>query len=202
MAYRLVGRYVASCNCSLLCPCPVDGPPTGPNGECRGVLVCDVSEGNLENTDLGGATFALYNYFPSNITSGNWKVAIVVDGDASDAQAQAIERIVSGQEGGPFGQFVPLIGEYLGMERAAVGLSDGRGTIEGSGEFSFEPLTGPTGSPVTIQGAMFAFAPEYTVGKTSGHLTSKAGEFEAVYGETADFDWSSEAGGDQPHGRA
>jgi hypothetical protein len=33
--------------------------------------------------------------------------------------------IVSGQEGGPFADFVPLIGDYLGMERAPVRYADG-----------------------------------------------------------------------------
>jgi hypothetical protein len=47
-------------------------------------------------------------------------VSLVVDEGASNEQAQAIERIDSGQEGRPFGDFVPLIGEYLGMERAPV----------------------------------------------------------------------------------
>ncbi|WP_157372486.1 DUF1326 domain-containing protein, partial [Arthrobacter sp. Soil736] len=39
MSWEMSGKYVGSCNCSLVCPCPVDGPPTGPNGECRGVVV-------------------------------------------------------------------------------------------------------------------------------------------------------------------
>src|SRR6266542_763697 len=112
MAYTIKGTYAAVCDCSLLCPCPVDGPPTGEGDQCHGLLVFDVREGNLNGTDLSGVAFALYNHFPSNLTSGNWKVGIVVDDGASDEQAQAIERIVSGDAGGPFGEFKPLIGKY------------------------------------------------------------------------------------------
>ena len=202
MAFRITGKYVASCNCSLVCPCPVDAPPTGPNGTCTGVAIFDISQGNLDDTDLSGVKFVLYNHFPSNLTSGNWKVGLIVDDGASDDQAAAIERIGSGQVGGPFAEFMPLIGEFLGVDRASVTLSaDGAGSIGGVGDFSFEPVTGPTGAPVKVSGAMFAFAPEYELAKTSGSMTTKAGSIDAVYGETSDFDWSSEMAADQPHGR-
>lgn len=202
MAYRMRGTYVASCDCNQICPCPVDGQPTGPGGECRGVLVVDIREGNLDQTDLAGVKWALYNHFPSNVTSGNWKVGVVVDERASDEQAQALERIVSGQEGGVFGDFVPLVGEYLGMDRASVNLENGRGSIGGVGEFAFEPHKAADGSEVKVRGAMFAFAPEYTIGTTSGRLQLKVGEIESVYGESADFEWASEVASEAPRGRA
>ncbi len=164
MAYRISGTYVATCNCALVCPCPYDGPPTGPGGECRGVLVFDVSQGNLDGTDLSGVPFALYNYFPSNLTAGNWKVGIVVDEGASEEQANAIERIVSGDEGGPFGDFKPLIGEYAGMSRARVTRDGSSASVAGVGDLSFEPFTMPDGSPTTVKSAMFGFAPEFKIG--------------------------------------
>lgn len=200
MGYRMAGTYTAACDCRLVCPCPVDGTPTGPNDQCLGLAIFRIREGSLDDTDLGGVDFALYNHFPANITSGNWKVAIVVDEGASDAQAQAIERIVSGQEGGPFGEFVPLIGEYLGMDRAAISYDDdsGSGSVAGKSEFTFEPFTGPDGSKTTVRGAMFAFAPEYALGKT----TTKSDAFglsfstDGAYGEHAEFEYSSEAAGE------
>jgi hypothetical protein len=36
----------------LICPCPVDNPPTGPNGECRGAAVFHIASGRLDDTDL------------------------------------------------------------------------------------------------------------------------------------------------------
>ncbi len=197
MGYRITGTYVAACDCSLLCPCPMDGPPTGKNGQCHGAIVWQVREGNLDDTDLSGVAFVLYNEFPSNLTSGNWKVAVVVDETASDEQAQAIERIVSGQEGGPFGEFVPLIGEYLGMERAHVRYSDGDAPSASVGdktEFSFEPARGGDGSPTTVKNAKFGFAPEFRVGHTTGGSSAFGIGFDASYGEAADFEFSSEAG--------
>jgi hypothetical protein len=196
MAYRIAGTYVASCNCAVICPCPVDGPPTGPGGECRGVLVFDVREGNLDGTDLGGVTFALVNHFPSNLSSGNWTVGIFVDEGASDEQAQAIERIISGEEGGPFGEFKPLIGDYVGMQRGRVTADEKSGSVAGVGDFQFEPFTGADGSPTTVKGAMFGFAPEFKVGKGSGRAQILGETAELRYGEGADFEFSTEMAGE------
>jgi hypothetical protein len=193
MAYRITGTYVAACDCSLFCPCPADGPPTGKDGHCHGSIVFQVREGNLDGTDVSGVNFGLFNYFPSNLTSGDWKIAIVVDEAASDEQAQALERIVSGKEGGPFGDFVPLTGEYLGMERAPVRLSDGSASVGDTTEFTFEPARGADGSPTTVKNAMFGFAPEYQIGKASGRSTAFSIGFEASYGESAEYEFSSEA---------
>jgi hypothetical protein len=170
----------------------VDGPPTGPGGQCRGTAIFDVKEGDLDGTDLGGVAWALYNHFPSNLTAGNWEVGIVVDESASDEQAQAIERIASGQEGGAFADFAPLIGSYAGMSRGRVSRDGNSGSVAGIGDFQFDAITGPDGSPTTVKGAMFAFAPEFTVGKTSGHGTVLGEEVDWVYGESADFEYTSE----------
>jgi len=196
MAYRIAGTYVAACNCTGLCPCPVDGPPTGENGECRGELVFGIKEGNLDDVDLGGVNFALYNWFPSNLTAGNWKVGIVVDEGASDEQAQAVEKIVSGDAGGPFGEFKPLIVDYVGMERASVDVTDNSISVAGKTDVTFEPYTGPDGSPTTVKGAKFGFAPEYKIGKASGQSDAFGLPFDAKYGEGADFEFSTEMAGE------
>jgi hypothetical protein len=202
MAYTIRGKYVASCNCSLVCPCPYDGPPTGPDGQCRGLLVFENREGNLDGTDLGNTRWALYNLFPSNLTAGNWTIGVIVDESVSEEQAQALERIASGQEGGPFGEFAALVGEYLGLDRAQITLSDDGATISGVGEFSYEPFTGPDGSKTTVSKAMFGFAPTFEIGKSSGRYTTKLGEIEAVYGESADYEFSSEMGAEDVRPRA
>jgi hypothetical protein len=203
MAWNMSGTYVATCHCQLLCPCPTDGPPTGPNGECRGVAIFDIKNGNLDDTDLSGTTFAFCNLFPSNLSAGNWKVGIVIDEGASDDQAQALERILHGDEGGPFGEFAGLFGEWLGVERDKVSVSDGErpsGTA-GDTNFTFEPLEGPGGEHTTVKNAMFGFAPEFRVGKAPCSSKWFGLDFDGVYGETADYEFSSEMGEEAPKGR-
>ncbi|WP_369407121.1 DUF1326 domain-containing protein [Streptomyces hokutonensis] len=50
--------------------------PHDPQGreECLGCAAFHVSEGHLDEVDLSGVDFALYNQFPSHLTAGNWKV--------------------------------------------------------------------------------------------------------------------------------
>jgi hypothetical protein len=195
MAYTIKGTYELACNCRLLCPCNVDGVPTGEGDQCHGVAVYAVREGNLDDIDLSGVSFALTYYVPSNPSSGNWKVGAIVDDGASDGQAQAIDRILSGQEGGPFAEFVPLIGEYTGIERGSVSGSHGdapSGSIDGVGDFTIELLRGPDGKPTTLSNAMFGFAPVLNLGKGSGRLNVYGSSHDAGYAESAEYEYSSE----------
>jgi hypothetical protein len=181
----------------------VDGPPTSEDGQCHGHLVWHIAEGNLDDTDLSGVNVALVNLFPSNLTSGNWKAGVVVDQGASDEQADALERIFKGDEGGPFGEFAALTEEWLGMERAEVTFSNGdRPTASVGGDsMTFEPLEGPGGTQTTVSNAMFGFASEFRVGRAPGKMSNLGIEFDGVYGETADFEFTSEQAEESPHGR-
>jgi len=203
MAYRIAGTYVAVCDCAGICPCPVDGAPTGENGECLGSLVFDIKEGDLDGTDLSGTTAGLYNHFPSNLTAGNWTVGLVIDA-ATDDQARALEAIFKGEAGGPFGEFAGLISTVAGVERGKITVTGGdkpSASIEGRTEFTFEPFTGADGSSTTVSNAMFGFAPTYKIGKGSGHSEAFGLSFDARYGESADFEFSTEMAG-EVHPRA
>jgi hypothetical protein len=205
MAWKISGTYVANCSCNLICPCPVDGPPTSADGQCRGHLVFHIADGQLDDTDLSGVTVALVNHFPSNLTSGGWKLGVVVDEGASDEQANAAERIFKGEDGGPFADFAALTDEWLGMERATVSLSDGDRPSASIGDSSmtFEPLEGPPGSDTqaTVRNAMFGFAPEFRIGRAPGKMSNLGIEFDAIYGETADYEFASEQPEGAPKGR-
>jgi hypothetical protein len=204
MSWEMTGKYLVNCNCQLICPCPVDGPPTGPNGECRNVTVFQIASGNLDDTDLSGVAFAFASWLPSNLSAGNWKVGIVVDDGASDAQASALETILHGDAGGPFADFAALFGEWLGVERGGVTFSDGdspSASVAGRADFKFEPLPGPAGGFTTAKNAMFGFAEEFRIGKGSGHSDLFGLGFDSVYGESSDFTYASEMAENAARGR-
>ena len=191
MAYRMKGTYIINCNCRGICPCPIDAIPTGPGDECRGVVVFRIDEGNLDDVDLSGVLFVWYNVFPSNILSGNWKVQFVVDEQASDQQLDALMRIITGQEGGLFAEFSPLVGDVRETTRAPITMTTGdrpAATIGGASPVSFEPVLGPDGSPVTVRNATVTFSPEYKLGRGVGSTDGPFGPFEHVYGETSEFE--------------
>jgi hypothetical protein len=204
MAWRIAGTYLASCSCQLLCPCPTDNPPTGPDGQCTGAAVFQVAEGELDGTDLSGTDFGFYNFFPSNLSSGNWKIGLVISDSASDEQASALERIVKGEEGGPFAEFANLYGEWLGTERDSISFSGGdkpSATVGDATSIDFEPLEGPAGGHTTVKNAMFGFAPEFRVGHGPGKSERFGLTFDPVYGETADYEFSTEQGEEAVKGR-
>lgn len=80
MSWTISGTYVAGCSCAVLCSRPYDGQPRDNTGgtECLGTAVFHVADGNLDDVGLSGVDFAFYNHFPSNLSSGNWKVGVVV----------------------------------------------------------------------------------------------------------------------------
>ncbi|WP_328967452.1 DUF1326 domain-containing protein [Streptomyces sp. NBC_00239] len=206
MTWSISGNYLAGCSCAMVCGCAVDAKPHDPQGreECLGCAAFHVADGRLDDVDLSGVTFAFYNHFPSNLTAGNWKVGIVVDEGASDEQVDALERVLSGREGGAFGELSQFYGEYLGVERASVSLTDGekpRLSVGGKTELAFEPLRGADGGPTTVKNAMFGFSPEFTLGRTTGTSSAFGLSFEPEYGEKSDYTFSSEQPEGAPMGR-
>jgi hypothetical protein len=203
MAWKMSGTYLANCHCRLVCPCPVDGVPTGPDDTCKGAGVFHIESGNADDLDLSGIDVALINYFPSNISAGNIDVGVVIDDGASDEQFSALERIFKGEEGGPFGELSGLFGKWLGAERGAVSFTGGDtpSMTVGDSSTTFEPLVAADGSHTTVKGAAFGFAPEFRIGRARGHVSALGLDYEGDYGETADFEFSSEQAEDAPIGR-
>ena len=194
MAYRLAGNYVTSCNCRQVCPCSFDVAPTAPDGICHVAFVFGVDEGNLDELDLTGANFALYMDIRDKVSAGGWKVGMVVDGEASDEQVSALERIITGSEGGPFGDLSGLVGEFLGIKRAPVKISDGhapKASVGGMTEIEFEGYAGRDGNPTTVKNAMFGFAPEVKIGRGKGSSSGFGLDYQAEYGEAAAYEYAS-----------
>lgn len=192
MTYQLTGTYVAHCDCKQVCPCAFDGPPTGPDGQCHGLLVHNVTNGHLDDVDLSGVRVAMAYFAPANISAGNLRIGIVVDNNATDEQADALARIFKGDAGGMFGEFAPLFGEWMGVDRAAISFSDGDepSARVGQVDVKFSAFRGTDGALTTVSNAMFGFAPVFTLGQSSGTSQAFGESFEANYGEAAAFEYS------------
>lgn len=193
MSYRIAGEYVVNCDCALICPCSVDGPPTSKDGRCRGAQILHISEGTKDGTDLGNIDVGWVYELPGNVTAGNWTSALILDPSVPDDKVSVLEDIFMGKDGGPFGEFAPLISTWKKTERAPVtftGGAEAKGTI-GNGSLAYQPLAGMDGGPTTLKNAMLGFAPEFEVGKGSGKVDTQGISFEAVYGEHANFEFAS-----------
>jgi hypothetical protein len=193
MGYQLTGTYLAHCDCTQICPCAVDEPPTGRDDQCHGVIVASIGDGSLDDTDVSGVNVALAYSAPGKLSAGNLRMGLVVDEGASDEQVEALGRIFKGDEGGMFGEFGALTSEWLGVERAAISFADGdepSAKVNGT-DVTFQAYRDPEGNLTTASNAPFGLAPKFTLGKSSGTSGLFGDSFEASYGEAARFDWAS-----------
>jgi hypothetical protein len=99
--WSLKGKVVVACNCDYGCPCNFNALPT--TGKCEGGWTWHVDEGRFGDTELDGLNFSVYVNWPGAIHEGNGEGLILVDERADDAQRAAIEKLISGDVGGPWG---------------------------------------------------------------------------------------------------
>jgi hypothetical protein len=118
MAWRLEGSYFESCSCVVPCPCTISLNLPADLDYCRVVLVFNIKSGEVDGVDVSGTAAALICDTPQRMVTGDWKVGLWIDQAASDEQAEALGKVFSGELGGPPASLGPLLGEFLGVERA------------------------------------------------------------------------------------
>jgi hypothetical protein len=124
MAWNLAGTYLETCNCSAPCPCVISLDLGADNDYCGVVLAFNIESGDVDGMDVGGIGAALVVRSPKVMSEGGWKVGLFIDQAASDDQAEALGQVFSGQLGGPPAALAPLLGEFLGVERAPIEFHD------------------------------------------------------------------------------
>ena len=120
MSWRISGSYFETCSCDVVCPCTASLTLGATNDYCRVVLVFNVRDGEVEGVDVSGLTVAAIAETPKVMTDGNWRLGVFIDSNASDEQAEKLGGVFSGALGGPMEALGPLVGENLGVERAAI----------------------------------------------------------------------------------
>ena len=119
--WHLKGEYFENCNCEVLCPCVVPGPPTDPTeGHCDVGFAFHIQEGNFTSVSLNGLNFVVIAYTPGNMGAGNWTTAVYIDETADEAQREALGRILSGDLGGPVQRWIPLTTDFKGTKYCSI----------------------------------------------------------------------------------
>ena len=119
--WRIAGDYFETCNCDYLCPCIYTNMLAQPtHDDCIAAIVMRVNDGNFGDTDLAGVAFIIAIRVAGPMANGNWTVGLIIDDKASDAQVGAVGQICSGDFGGPMELGAALIGNFAGVERAAI----------------------------------------------------------------------------------
>ncbi|TJZ51151.1 DUF1326 domain-containing protein [Streptomyces piniterrae] len=150
-AWHVAGDWFDTCKCDIPCPCSFAQPPT--YGDCEGVLVWHIREGNYGEVRLDGLNVLMLASFVGNVWGehSDAYAAVFLDERADEAQREAMQMIFGGQVGSwpaeLVGMFAP---EMRGMEIAPIeveidgDLGSWRAGIPGKVEARAEALTGPT----------------------------------------------------------
>ena len=119
--WRIAGEYFETCNCDYLCPCIYTNMQAQPTHDtCIAAIVMRINDGTFGYTDLGGVAFIIAISVDGPMAGGNWTVGLIIDDKASDAQVDAVGKICSGDVGGPMEMSAALVGNFAGIERAAI----------------------------------------------------------------------------------
>jgi hypothetical protein len=145
-------------------------------------LVFSVRDGQVDGTDIGGLTVAIIADTPKVMTEGNWRLGVFVDDRASDEQFDQLVKVFSGQLGGPMGALAPLVGEILGVERAAIEVQDDgvRHSVRIGDAIDFEiedvvPYGVETGEPVRFSGMFHPVGSDLTMAEAKRSRISAFG---------------------------
>jgi hypothetical protein len=170
MSWKIAGSYFETCSCDVVCPCTASLAMGATHDYCRVVLVFHVKDGEVEGVDVSGLTVAAVAETPKVMTDGNWKLGVFIDAAASDEQAEKLGGVFSGALGGPMEALGPLVGENLGVERAAIEVSE-QGLMHSvkigdAVDFEIEdvvPFGVESGEPARLVGIFHPAGPELTV---------------------------------------
>ena len=174
MSWRIAGSYFETCSCDVVCPCTASLSLGATNDYCRVVLVFHVKDGDVEGVDVSGLTVAAVADTPKVMTDGNWRLGVFIDAAASDEQAEKLGGVFSGALGGPMEALGPLVGENLGVERAAIDVREDGLTrsvkIGDAVDFEIEDVVSfgvESGEPARLVGIFHPAGNELTIARAT-----------------------------------
>lgn len=200
MAWSLKGSYAETCSCELMCPCNLSFDHGATYDYCRVTLVFNIREGEIEGTEVSGLKLAAIADTPKVMTDGNWKLGVFVDENATDEQADKLVKVFTGQLGGPMAGLAPLVGEVLGVERAAFEVADEgvRHSVRVGDAIDFEiedivPFGVETGEPVRFNGMFHPVGSDLTMAEAKRSRIDAFGiQYEGKTGlSTSEFSWAA-----------
>jgi hypothetical protein len=198
MAWSFEGNYFESCSCITPCPCTTSMSLGADNDYCRFLLTFDIKSGAVEGVDVTGVAVAMIGDTPKFMHEGGWKVGLWIDESASDEQAEAIGNVFSGRLGGPPAALGPLLGAFLGVERARLDVHED-GLIHSlkigdAVDMEVEDVVAfgnEGGQPVQLTNVFHPAGSTLTVAKPTRARVSGFGiEYEGKSGFSAPFSWA------------
>jgi hypothetical protein len=183
-----------------MCPCNLSFDHGATYDFCRVTLVFNLQQGDIEGTDIGGLKVVVIADTPKVMTEGNWRLGVFIDERATDEQLDKLVKVFSGQLGGPMAALTPLVGEMLGVERAAIEVhEDGlRHSVRVGDAIEFEiedivPFGVETGEPIRFSGMFHPVGSDLTMAEAKSSRIDAFGiQYEGKTGlSKSDFSWAA-----------
>jgi hypothetical protein len=200
MAWNLRGTYFETCSCEVVCPCTASLALPADYDRCNVTLVFNITEGDVEGTDVGGLKVAAIADSPKVMSDGNWRLGVFIDAAASDAQAEKLMAVFGGQLGGPMEALGPLVGENLGVQRAPIEVHEEglRHSVKIGDAIDFEiedvvSFGAESGEPARLSGIFHPAGSELTISKaTRSRIDAFGIQYEGKAGfSTSSFAWAA-----------
>ena len=192
MAWQISGRYMETCNCDYLCPCPLTGLSRTTHGYCIFAMAFQIDRGHFEDIPLDGRSFVVVARTPGNMGEGNWSVGLIADEKADGRQKEALTAIVSGDAGGPMANLAPMIGNFLGVEAGPIRFTgEGKNWSVSAGSLldqAVEGAVGLGGEPLHLDNT------GHPANNRLGLATAKKSHLHAF-----GIDWDDESGRNNGH---
>jgi hypothetical protein len=200
MSWNLEGSYAETCSCELMCPCNLSLNHGATYDYCRATLAFAIREGEVDGTDVRGRRVVAIIDTPKVMTDGNWRLGMFVDDQATDEQFDKLVKVFGGQLGGPMAALAPLVGEIVGVERAAIEVTDEghlhRVRVGDVIEFEVEdivPFGKEDGQPVRFDGMFHPAGANLTMAEArSSRIDAFGIRYEGKTGlSTSEFSWAA-----------
>ncbi len=200
MSWNLRGSYFETCSCELMCPCNLSFSHGATYDFCRATLVFDIREGEVDGVDILGRRVVAIIDTPKVMTDGNWRLGMFVDDQATDKPFDKLVQVFGGQLGGPMAALGPLVGEVVGVERAAIDMRDDGllHSVRVGDAIDFEvedivPFGSEDGRPVRFDGMFHPVGSNLTMAEARRSRIDAFGiRYEGKTGlSTAEFAWSA-----------
>ena len=174
MSWSIEGRYFENCSCEVVCPCTASLALGAHNDYCRVILAFHVDAGEVDGVDVSGLTLAAVADTPKYMHEGNWRLGVLIDDSASEAQAEKLGAVFGGQLGGPMAALAGLVSEQLGVERVPMEFTSSGGQhrlkIGEMGQAAAQdvvPFGVETGEPARVTGIFHPIGSELTIAKAT-----------------------------------
>lgn len=158
MPWKLSGDFIESCSCNMFCPCwyTVAEYAIQDQGWCASAIGVHVREGTADGVSIAGQTVVMAIDFPELMFLGGGTARLYVDDRATADQRAALEKIFSGQAGGPMAALAPLMATWLPTRAARIDLhEDGDAVsvaVAGFGSVESKTMRDAGGNDFTLRG--------------------------------------------------